>query len=873
MSQVKPNTIYLKDYRKPDYKIGKVDLNFRILNTECVQVTSTLKMSRGEFNQDGKVPLILNGTHLKLKEVRLNSQVLASSRYQVDEKSLTIADLPESFELGTSVEINPKENLALEGLYLAGSVLCTQCEAEGFRRITYFLDRPDVMAQYRVTLIADPKIYPVLLSNGNLIGEKNLDGGLREVTFEDPFPKPSYLFALVAGNLKSIRDTFKTQSGRTVRLEIYAEPGSESKCQHAMHALKNSMKWDEDTFGLECDLDDYKVVAVDAFNSGAMENKGLNIFNSQYVLAKPETATDMDYQNIEGVIGHEYFHNWTGNRVTCRDWFQLTLKEGLTVFRDEEFSSDMADRSVKRISDVRGLRDVQFPEDAGPNAHPIRPASYIQIRNFYTATVYSKGAEVIRMIQTFIGKDAFRKGITKYFELYDGQAVTTEDFVRAMELVSGKDLTPFKKSWYAQAGTPTLKVNGSYDATKKIYTLQVEQSAATHIKSETSEPFMLPLAVGLLGSNGRELQATKICEVKNWKQSFQFENIAEKPLPSLLRNFSAPVHLDYAYSEEDLAKLMAYDTDDFVRYDAGQRLAEMVLKRRIAAVQAKTPYPDDSVFFEAFSRLLADTSLRPAFKAEALLLPSLSMLAEKMDTPDFDAVFIARESLLSDLALRNESAWLALYGRLAVPGKYEITSQAMGERALKNRALAALVQLEKPAYQELAIKQFRSASNMTDEIAALSVIVNSKAADKDQVIDAFYKKWKSEFLVLNKWLAVQAGSKEETVIQRVKKLASHECYQPKNPNMLRALYGVFARNLPRFHAKDGQGYQLIADQIIAIDAFNSQIAGRMIPVFNHYRKLDPARKNLMKKELERILNRPKCSPDVYEMVSKTLNAG
>ncbi len=457
-TEEKPSVIYLKNYSKPDYVIDSVELDFTIQSAEKVTVVSRLQISRADSNRDGKKPLVLNGTHLKLIEVRLNDEILSPKDYQVTDKDLTLADVPTGFELSTTVEINPRANLALEGVYAAGKVLCTQCEAEGFRRITYFIDRPDVMAQYKVRLTADAKTYPILLSNGNLKEERMLSDGRKTVLFDDPFPKPSYLFALVAGNLKSIHDTYVTKSGKKVNLEIYAEPGSETKCAHALLSLKQSMKWDEETFGLECDLDDYKVVAVDAFNSGAMENKGLNIFNSQYVLAKPETATDMDYQNIQGVIGHEYFHNWTGNRVTCRDWFQLTLKEGLTVFRDEEFSSDMNDRSVKRIADVRVLRDHQFPEDGGPNAHPIRPQSYIQIRNFYTATVYNKGAEVIRMIQTFIGKDKFKKGITKYFELYDGQAVTTDDFVHAMELASGKNLSAFKNGWYEQAGTPTLKV-------------------------------------------------------------------------------------------------------------------------------------------------------------------------------------------------------------------------------------------------------------------------------------------------------------------------------------------------------------------------------------------------------------------------------
>ena len=885
MSQEKPKTIFLKEYKKPDYQIDAVELAFRIFSPERVEVRSKLSIYRGQQNEAGKEPLVLNGSHLRLIEVTLNGKLLPSSRYQVTDNELVISDLPEKFELGTLVEINPRANLALEGLYLAGTVLCTQCEAEGFRRMTYFMDRPDVMAKYRVSIIAESQTYPVLLSNGNLVEQKKLENGLAQATFEDPFPKPSYLFALVAGDLKSIRDTFKTKSGKNVRLEIYAEPGSESKCQHAMVSLKNSMKWDEDTFDLECDLDDYKVVAVDAFNSGAMENKGLNIFNSQYVLAKPETATDMDYQNIEGVIAHEYFHNWTGNRVTCRDWFQLTLKEGLTVFRDQEFSADMADRSVKRISDVRGLRDAQFPEDAGPNAHPIRPASYIQIRNFYTATVYSKGADVIRMIKTFIGTEAFRRGITKYFELFDGQAVTTEDFVHAMELASGKDLSQFKKSWYAQAGTPTLKIRGHYDAARKNYTLEVEQIPAANVKLENPEPFMMPLVVGFLDEAGREIQpgypqgvqkdskGSAILEIKNWKQTFQFENISAPLVPSLLRDFSAPVYLDFPYSESDLAHLLAYDKDDFVRYDAGQRLAEMVLRRRILAVQNNQKFAEEEVFFNAFSKLLSDTSLRPAFKAEALLLPSLTTLVERMTPCDFDAAFQARESLLMDLAAKNESQWLKMAEPHASPRKYEITSQAMGERALKNRALAALVQLEKPTYHELAVKQFKNASNMTDEIAAFSLIVNSQAQAKEEIIELFYQKWKTEFLVLNKWLIVQAASKETRVIERVKKLAQHESYQPKNPNMIRALYGVFARNLPRFHAANGEGYELMAEQIMKIDEFNPQIAGRMIPIFNHYRKLDAGRKGLMKAALEKILNRKGCSPDVYEMVNKTLKDG
>ncbi|HCM42404.1 MAG TPA: aminopeptidase N [Candidatus Omnitrophica bacterium] len=866
----KPSVIHLKDYSKPDYSIRSVELDFTIESAEKVTVVSRIQIARSALNQDGKKPLILNGTHLKLVEVRLNEELLSSKDYQVTDKELILASVPTAFELSTTVEINPKANLALEGVYAAGSVLCTQCEAEGFRRITYFMDRPDVITQYKVRLTADAKTYPVLLSNGNLKEEKMLADGRKTVLFDDPFPKPSYLFALVAGNLKSIRDTYVTKSGKSVNLEIYAEPGSETKCAHALLSLKQSIKWDEDTFGLECDLDDYKVVAVDAFNSGAMENKGLNIFNSQYVLAKPETATDMDYQNIQGVIGHEYFHNWTGNRVTCRDWFQLTLKEGLTVFRDEEFSSDMNDRSVKRISDVRVLRDHQFPEDGGPNAHPIRPQSYIQIRNFYTATVYNKGAEVIRMIQTFIGIENFKKGITKYFELYDGQAVTTDDFVNAMELASGKNLSAFKNSWYEQAGTPTLKVRGIYDAAKKNYALEVEQSVAPNVKLENPKPFVMPLSLGLLDSAGKEILPTQICEIKDWKHRFEFPNITAKPIPSLLRDFSAPVHLDYPYLEEDLAHLMAYDTDDFTRYDAGQRLAEMVLFRRIEAVQKGQSFAPETVFFEAFSKLLCDSKPRAAFKAEALLLPSLSGLVEKMTVCDFDAVFKARESLLTDLASKNESAWIALHDQNAKTGKYEITSQAMGERALKNRALAALVQLEKASAYELAWKQFQTATNMTDEIASLSILVNSRAPQKEEALNRFYAKWKHEFLVINKWLIVQAGSKEEQVIDRVRNLAKHECYQTKNPNMIRSLYGVFARNLPRFHALNGEGYQLIADQLIAIDEFNSQIAGRMIPVFNHYKKLDSVRKGLMKAALEKILNRKECSPDVYEMVSKTL---
>jgi len=893
----KPSAIHLKDYSKPDYSVRSAELDFLIESAEKVTVVSRIQIVRSASNQDGKKPLILNGTHLKLIEVQVNGKVIGANEYQVTDKDLTLANLPASFELSTTVEINPQANLALEGVYAAGSVLCTQCEAEGFRRITYFMDRPDVMTQYKVRLTADAKTYPVLLSNGNLKEEKMLADGRKTVLFDDPFPKPSYLFALVAGNLKSIRDTYVTKSGKKVSLEIYAEPGSETKCAHALLSLKQSIKWDEDTFGLECDLDDYKVVAVDAFNSGAMENKGLNIFNSQYVLAKPETATDMDYQNIQGVIGHEYFHNWTGNRVTCRDWFQLTLKEGLTVFRDEEFSSDMNDRSVKRISDVRVLRDHQFPEDGGPNAHPIRPQVYIQIRNFYTATVYNKGAEVIRMIQTFIGVESFKKGITKYFELYDGQAVTTDDFIHAMELASGKNLSAFKNSWYEQAGTPTLKVRGVYDSAKKTYALEVEQAVAPNVKLENPKPFVLPLIVGLLDEKGREQggvcphvvgtdpHGSSILEINDWKHRFEFNGVQSKPTPSLLRRFSAPVHLDYPYSEEDLAHLMAYDTDDFTRYDAGQRLAEIVLIKRIASIQQRgqssglSSVPNDSekIFFEAFSKLLFDTQLRPAFKAEALILPSLSGLIEKMTVCDFDAAFKARESLLTDLASKNEAAWLALHDQNAKSGKYEITSQAMGERALKNRALAALVQLEKASAYELAWKQFEKATNMTDEIASLSILVNSRAPQKEEALNHFYAKWKHEFLVINKWLIVQAGSKpawpagsEESGAEMITRLSKHECYQTKNPNMIRSLYGVFARNLPRFHALSGEGYQLIADQLIAIDEFNSQIAGRMIPVFNHYRKLDSTRKSLMKAALEKILNRPNCSPDVYEMVSKTL---
>jgi len=875
-----PQVIHLKDYAPPSFFITDVELYFDIRD-EVTKVSSLMKVRRNPKGQ-GK-DLFLHGEGLTLMEIKLDGAVLSESRYSLSSEGLTLKEAPADFVLEIRNEINPHKNTALEGLYVSDGIYCTQNEPHGFRRITYFVDRPDNMAKYRTTIEADKAKYPVLLSNGNPADWEDKTGGRHSVTWDDPFLKPSYLFALVAGDLGAVEDQYVTLSGREIILKIYVDKGNEYKCDFAMESLKQAMKWDEDTFGLECDLDIYKVVAVDAFNFGAMENKGLNIFNSQYILADPKTATDQNYLAIQNVIGHEYFHNWTGNRVTCRDWFQITLKEGLTVFRDQEFSADMTSRPVKRIADVRVLRDYQFVEDSGPNCHPIRPPSYIEINNFYTATVYNKGAEVIRMIETLIGRDSFRKGITKYFQLYDGQAVTTEDFIHAMEEASGQDLTRFK-NWYAQAGTPRCRVSARHDTQAKTYTLDVEQILPEGCGQKDLKPFYFPLKLGLLDSRGRELplrlhgekggdSSTRVLVISEMRQNFTFTDVLEAPVPSLLRDFSAPVKLEFAYTIDELMFLLANDPNPFNRFDAAQRMADYTLKKLIAAVQQGKPLEADSKFIGAFGKLLHDAAADPAFLAEAMALPTLTSLTEDMKVCDFDSAYAAKEFLYKALAGAHKKPLEEIYSSLHTPQQYSVDSASIGKRALKNTALAYLMQLEERFTLESALSQFRRATNMTDEISALDILCSSPFQEREEAIRTFYEKWKRDVLVMNKWFAVQAVAKQPDTLERVRRLENDPVFDRKNPNKVRALYGAFSQNMVRFHASGGEGYRYIAEKVIEVDAFNPSVAAKLAGAFKKYAKLDSGRKEKMGRELERILAAPKLSGDVFEIVSKTLASG
>jgi len=761
MSTIMPKTIYLSDYTPSAYRIPTVELRFE-LGEEFTTVCSRLHILRAEAAPAG-APLTLDGQHLELMGLAVDGMPLAADRYQVDAERLTLFDPPTEFTLEVVTRTRPQDNAALEGLYQSSGNFCTQCEAEGFRRITYFLDRPDVMAVFTTTLVADQARYPALLSNGNLVASGEQGDGRHWATWHDPFPKPCYLFALVAGHLQYIEDAFTTRSGRNVTLRIYVEPDNIDQCDHAMDSLKQAMAWDEQRFGLEYDLDLYVIVAVGDFNMGAMENKGLNIFNTKYVLARPETATDADYQGILGVIGHEYFHNWTGNRVTCRDWFQLSLKEGLTVFRDQEFSSDLGSRGVKRIEDVRVLRSSQFPQDAGPMAHPVRPDSYIEINNFYTVTVYNKGAEVIRMMQTLLGPDGFRRGMDLYFQRHDGQAVTCDDFVAALADANGADLRQFKR-WYYQAGTPELTVNDAYDPTTCTYTLTVRQSCPPTPGQPYKKPFHIPLALGLLDDEGRDMPlqlarenapqgTTRVLELREAEQTFRFINVPVRPVPSLLRSFSAPVKINSAESDDDLRFRLAYDSDDFNRWDAGQTLAVRAILGLVADRQQGRPWTLPESFSNAFGRALT-SDVDPALLAQVLILPGETWLAEQMTVIDVDGIHAARRFVQRTLAERLRDPLRTVYETLHDRENvgYRVDALAIGQRALKNVCLDYLMQLDDPEGRALALKQFHAAGNMTDQLGALAPLANSEGPERAEALAVFYERWRHEPLVVDKWL-------------------------------------------------------------------------------------------------------------------------
>ncbi len=865
-----PVPIHLKDYAPPAFLIEAVDLDVELFEDHA-RVRSRLALSRNPKAADSNAPLVLDAEDLELESVALDGRALAAGEYTVDAAHLAVAKPPARFALETACKIYPRKNTKLMGLYAAENGFFTQCEAEGFRRITYFIDRPDVMAKYSVTIHASREKYPVLLSNGNLAASGDETNARHWVKWQDPYPKPSYLFALVAAKLDKLEDQFVTRSGRRVRLAIYVDSGKLDQCGFAMQALKKSMKWDEDEFGLEVDLDNYSIVAVGDFNMGAMENKGLNIFNTRYVLARPDTATDGDYLAIDRVIAHEYFHNWTGNRVTCRDWFQLSLKEGLTVFRDQEFGADIYSRAVERIREVRGLRSGQFAEDAGPMAHPVRPASYMEINNFYTSTVYEKGAEVVRMIRTLIGARNFRKGMDLYFARHDGQAVTCDDFVRAMADASGVDLSQFMR-WYDQAGTPALEIKGEYDAAARRYALFVKQSCPPTPGQETKLPFHIPLAVGLIGTDGRDLLAegTRVLPVKQLEERFSFENVAAKPVPSLLRDFSAPVIVRHDYTEAELTHLMAHDSDAFNRWEAGQQLALGIMLRGIAAAQGGRALEMPRAFADAAARVVADSSRDPAFAAEMLALPSESYVAEQVSVVDPDAIRAVRDELKRRLAAALREQLLAVYRAYRGAGPYSPDALSAGRRALKNTALGLLMELDDAGVRALCMKQFETADNMTDALAALSMLADCDCPERARALEAFYDKWKTEPLVVDKWLAVQSTTCLPSALADVKRLTVHPAFNIKNPNKVYALIGGFRGNQLRFHAADGSGYAFLAEQIIALDAINPQVAARMARGFDRWKKFDAARQAHARAALERIRDAKGVSKGVLEIVTRAL---
>lgn len=862
---MEPKTIYLNDYKPSPFAIDSINLTVDIQDQKTT-VTSVMRVLKHPEFKGQKINLELNGENMKLLTVRLNEKELSFGAYQLSDEKLTVLNLEQDeFTLETVVEIDPAANKALEGFYQSGPQYCTQCEPEGFRKITYFIDRPDVMAKYKTRMMADKQKYPYLLSNGNRIAGGDLPQGRHWVEWEDPFRKPSYLFAMVAGNFDVARDTFKTRSGRKVALEIYVDKGNLNKTSHAMESLKTSMKWDEDTFRLEYDLDVYMIVAVDSFNMGAMENKGLNIFNSTYTLANERTATDHDFQNIQGVIGHEYFHNWTGNRVTCRDWFQLTLKEGLTVYRDQEFSSDVLSRAVKRLEDVRMLKDSQFAEDAGPLAHPIRPSSFVEINNFYTRTVYEKGAEVIRMIATLIGKEKFRKGMDKYFELFDGKAVTTEDFVHAMEVASGRDLTQFR-NWYSRAGTPTLKITPELQGSDLALTIE-QNYPHTSWKVPEENVLHMPFRIGILeGSNQRE----ELLELTKLKETFRF-NVSGKPILSLNRGFSAPVHVDFEYAFEDLLHLMAFDADPYCRYEATQKVYDFIFKSDFSTYKATGKLSSElrPDFQRAFENLLKDESLDFSFKSYLLDLPTENGLSQEMTGPDFSAIHLVHRNLEKKIGLLFYDWFAAKHAELSESRKFELTPKAFGERALKNQCLAYLVA---SGQGEVQLRQhFEGATNMTDEVSALIQYVRNGADLSHRAIEAFCQKWKHDSLVMLKWFAALAAhTPAPAAVERVSALENNPLFEKQVPNYLRALYLQFAKNnLPAFHAVDGSGYRFLAQRIQQIDKFNPQVASRAATSFSMINKLDPARQAEMKKALKVVME-GNPSRDTYEVLSKYL---
>jgi len=870
-----PKKIFLKDYTAPAFNLNNVELYFNIQEHHC-EVHATINFEKkDQATQD----LLLNGEALELISVKVND---LQPRYDITEGGLKIYDVPTKFTLKTVVRIQPKKNTALSGLYQSGEILATQCEAEGFRRITYFLDRPDVMTRFRVSIEADQKKYPMLLSNGDRIETKNLPNGRHLVTWEDPFKKPAYLFALVAGDLGVLKDTFTTMSGRQVSLEVYASHGKQQRCQHALESLKKSMRWDEERFGREYDLSTYMIVAADDFNSGAMENKGLNIFNSKLVFAEPETATDRDYFNIESVVAHEYFHNWTGNRVTLRDWFHLSLKEGLTVFRDQEFSMDMSSRGLIRIENVSDLRSHQFAEDAGPNAHPIRPDFCYAVDNFYTATIYEKGAEIIRMMQTMVGRPGFRKGMDNYFHLYDGQAVIIEDFAQAIAKPNNQDWLQFKL-WYSQAGTPHVTAQENYDTKTNTYTLTLSQSCPLTAQEKNQgldkKPFHIPLVMALLNQNGEEVklncskadnitinsESQTVLHLKKASETFVFTGITQKPILSLNRQFSAPIHLSTPASDDELLFLMKKDTDSFNRWDAAQKIYQKTFSELIADVSPSVP----ASVIDAFSTVLSDTQLDADMKSKLMALPSDDYLAQLETTLHTTAFYHARNKISLAFATHANDQLLAIYQEHHGKNLMSKDHRDFGFRRLKNTALAYLSYL--PEHHQLVEKQFLKAKIMTDQITAFILLLDLDNSQRDMAIERFYNQWKQEFLVVNKWLAAQAASHHPKTFETVVKLSSHPDFSIKNPNKVYALLRTFGANLVRFHDEKHDTYSFMGDKLLELDKLNPQVAARIAGCFDIWTKLPATQKQKVYAQLQRLVSAG-LSKNTHEIISKNIEA-
>ena len=878
MRTEEPRPVRLKDYRPPDWLIETVDLDV-FLDPTATVVRAKLKLKPNSAG--APAPLILDGEELKLRSLALDGKPLPDGSFIATPDGLTIAQPPQRpFTLEIETVIDPAANTQLMGLYRAGAAYCTQCEAEGFRRITYFLDRPDVMAVYTTRIEADKAEAPVLLSNGNLIAAGDVPGTNRHfAVWHDPFKKPCYLFALVGGRLARVADTFTTMSGRKVTLAIYVEPGKEDRCFYAMDSLKRAMRWDEVAFGREYDLDIFMIVAVSAFNMGAMENKGLNVFNDKYVLASPATATDTDYANIEAVIAHEYFHNWTGDRITCRDWFQLCLKEGLTVFRDEEFSADQRSRAVERIGDVRALRSHQFVEDAGPLAHPGRPERYHEINNFYTTTVYDKGAEVVRMIEILLGPDLFRQGMDLYFKRHDGEAATVEQFVQCFADVSRRDFSQFML-WYTQAGTPDVVVTPHYDPRAETYRLDVTQTVPPTPGQPDKAPMLIPLALGLVGKNGTDLPlmldgkplARNVIEVKAPSQSFVFAGVAERPIPSLNRNFSTPVKLSLPIEPDDLRFLAAHDSDPFNRWQAAQTLAMSLLTANVAALRRGAPAREDDGLVAALGAILDDGKLEPAFVALTLTPPSEADIAREIGRDvDPDATFAARTHLRAAIGRRLGAALANAYRRMITPGPYQPDAPSAGRRALKNICLGLLAATEENEAIALALAQYSGADNMTDRMAALETLALHDRPERTQALEDFYARYKDAPLIIDKWLALQAAIPEPATLQRVRALTSHPAFSMANPNRVRALIGSFAQvNHTQFNRSDGAGYDFVADIVLTLDPKNPQVAARLMGAFRSWRALEARRRACAEATLRRVAAASTLSRDVGDIVARTL---